>query len=382
MNLKPTYDWVAPYYRDLALTLVLGMTPKDHVLSVLQRADDPNSGGRQMPAHYGCRRLNIISTGSSVGTQLIHACGIALASRMRGEDAVTFTSIGEGGTSEGDFHEALNFAATHKLAVIFLVENNGFAISVPWQKQMPTRGRRRPREGIRHPGVIVDGCDAIACYRIAREAVKRARRGDGPTLIEAKVLRLTSHSSDDDQRRYRTAEDLEADKERDSLHRFKATLEELGVLHPGDAEEMRAELVVELERATEEAEAAPLPAPETAMLHVYTETGTVVPEKTYIQAIRDGIREEMQRDERVMILGEDVGSQGRRVRGHRGAAEGVRGSAGARQPARRITDRRRRNRCGDERAPSDRRDPVPGLHHAGGRSDHQRGGENQLPEQR
>ena len=151
MNLKPQYDWVAPYYRDLALTLVLGMTPKDHILSVLQRAADPNSGGRQMPAHYGCRRLNIISTGSSVGTQLIHACGIALASRMRGEDAVTFTSIGEGGTSEGDFHEALNFAATHKLAVIFLVENNGFAISVPWQKQMPTPGCRRPCQGIRHP---------------------------------------------------------------------------------------------------------------------------------------------------------------------------------------------------------------------------------------
>ena len=273
MNLKPTYDWVAPYYRDLALTLVLGMTPKDHVMSVLQRADDPNSGGRQMPAHYGCRRLNIISTGSSVGTQLIHACGIALASRMRGEDAVTFTSIGEGGTSEGDFHEALNFAATHKLAVIFLVENNGFAISVPWQKQMPTPDVADRAKGYGIPGVIVDGCDAIACYRVAREAVKRARRGDGPTLIEAKVLRLTSHSSDDDQRRYRTSEDLESDKERDSLLRFKATLEELGVLTAGDAEAMRAELVVELNEATEEGEAAALPAADTAMLHVYAEPG-------------------------------------------------------------------------------------------------------------
>jgi len=273
MNLKPQYDWIAPYYRDLALTLVLGMTPKDHILSVLQRAADPNSGGRQMPAHYGCRRLNIISTGSSVGTQLIHACGIALASRMRGEDAVTFTSIGEGGTSEGDFHEALNFAATHKLAVIFLVENNGFAISVPWHKQMPTPDVADRAKGYGMPGVIVDGCDAIACYRVAREAVKRARRGDGPTLIEAKVLRLTSHSSDDDQRRYRTSEELESDKERDSLLRFKATLEELGVLAPGDAEEMRAELVIELNESTEEAEASPLPAANTAMLHVYAEPG-------------------------------------------------------------------------------------------------------------
>jgi 2-oxoisovalerate dehydrogenase E1 component alpha subunit len=273
MNLRPGYDWIAPYYRDLALTLVLGMTPKDHILSVLQRAADPNSGGRQMPAHYGCRRLNIISTGSSVGTQLIHACGIALASRMRGEDAVTFTSIGEGGTSEGDFHEALNFAATHKLAVIFLVENNGFAISVPWQKQMPTPDVADRAKGYGIPGVIVDGCDAIACYRVAREAVKRARRGDGPTLIEAKVLRLTSHSSDDDQRRYRTSEELESDKEGDSLLRFKATLEELGVLAAGEAEELRAELVIELNESTEEAEESPLPAANTAMLHVYAEPG-------------------------------------------------------------------------------------------------------------
>ena len=137
----------------------------------------------------------------------------------------------------------MNFAATHKLAVIFLVENNGFAISVPWQKQMPTEDVADRARGYGIPGVIVDGCDAIACYRVARDAVKRARRGDGPTLIEAKVLRLTSHSSDDDQRRYRTSEDLESDKERDSLLRFRATLEELGVLAPGDAEEMRAELV-------------------------------------------------------------------------------------------------------------------------------------------
>jgi 2-oxoisovalerate dehydrogenase E1 component alpha subunit len=167
----------------------------------------------------------------------------------------------------------LNFAATHKLAVIFLVENNGFAISVPWQKQMATEDVADRAKGYGIPGVIVDGCDAIACYRVARDAVKRARRGDGPTLIEAKVLRLTSHSSDDDQRRYRSKDELEAEKERDSLLRFKATLEELGVLHPGEAEEMRAELVLELDRATDEAEAAPLPAAETAMLHVYSETG-------------------------------------------------------------------------------------------------------------
>ncbi len=275
MNLRPGYDWVAPYYRDLALTLVLGMTPKDHLLSVLARADDPNSGGRQMPAHYSCRRLNIITTGSPVGTQLLHAAGIAYASRLRGEDAVTFTSIGEGGTSEGDFHEALNFAATHHLAVLFVVENNGYAISVPWEKQMPTPdvADRAAAYGI--PGVVVDGEDALACHRVAREAVARARSGEGPTLVEAKVLRLTSHSSDDDQRRYRSAESIDAEKTRDGVLLFRAQLEELGVLKPGDAEEMRAELVRDMDRALDEAEAAPVPDPATVMRHVLADGGEV-----------------------------------------------------------------------------------------------------------
>ncbi|HKS00007.1 MAG TPA: thiamine pyrophosphate-dependent dehydrogenase E1 component subunit alpha [Candidatus Dormibacteraeota bacterium] len=273
MHLRPGHDWLAPYYRDLALTLVLGMTPKHQLLSVLARADDPNSGGRQMPAHYGYRDLNIISTGSPVGTQLLHAAGIALASRMRGEDAVTFTSIGEGGTSEGDFHEAINFAATHRLSVIFVVENNGFAISVPWQKQMPTPDVADRAKAYGIPGVVVDGCDAIACYRTAREVVEQVRSGSGPVLVEAKVLRLTSHSSDDDQRRYRTLEEIEAEKERDCVLRFQATLEELKVLSAADAEEMKAEITLEIDRGTDEAEAASQPDASTAMRHVYAEEG-------------------------------------------------------------------------------------------------------------
>lgn len=271
MNLRPGHDWVAPYYRDLALTLVLGMTPKDHLLSVLAKADDPNSGGRQMPAHYSCKALNIISTGSPVATQLLHAAGIALASKIRGEDAVTLTSVGEGGTSEGDFHEALNFAATHRLAVLFLVENNGFAISVPWEKQMPTPDVADRAKAYGIPGVVVDGNDSIACMRVAREATERARRGEGPTLIEAKVVRLTSHSSDDDQRRYRNAEAIEAEKQHDGVLSFRTQLEELDVLKPGDAEEMRAELVRELDKALDEADAAALPDPATAELHVFAE---------------------------------------------------------------------------------------------------------------
>src|SRR5438270_9280638 len=159
MALRPGYDWLAPYYRDLAITLVIGMTPRDHLLAVLARAADPNSGGRQMPAHYGCRRLNIITGGSAVATQVLHAAGAALASMVRGEDAVALTSLGEGSTSEGDFHEGLNFAAVHNLPLITVVENNGFAISVPWDKQGHTKDVAERAQGYGIPGVVVDGGD-------------------------------------------------------------------------------------------------------------------------------------------------------------------------------------------------------------------------------
>lgn len=271
MALRPGYDWAAPYYRDLALTLVLGMAPKDHLLATMARADDPNSGGRQMPAHYGCRRLNIITGGSPVATQVLHAAGAALASRVRGEDAVAFTSLGEGSTSEGDFHEGLNFAAVHHLPLITVVENNGFAISVPWDKQMPLKDVAERAHAYGMPGVIVDGGDPIACYAAMKEAVERGRRGEGPTLIEAKVARLTPHSSDDDDRVYKTREALAEEKKHDCVLRFRTQLEETGVLQPGDAEEMRAEIMREVDRALQEAEAAPLPAPESALLHVYGE---------------------------------------------------------------------------------------------------------------
>ncbi|MHB8718684.1 MAG: thiamine pyrophosphate-dependent dehydrogenase E1 component subunit alpha [Candidatus Dormibacteria bacterium] len=271
MNMRPDVDWLAPYYRDLALTLVLGMTPRDHLLSVLAKAEDPNSGGRQMPAHYGCRAHNIISTGSPVTTQLLHAAGIALAHKLRGEDAVCVTAFGEGSTSGGDFHEAMNFAATHRLPVVFVVENNGYAISVPLDKQMPTPRVSDRAQAYGIPGVHVDGNDAIACYRAAETAMARARDGEGPTLLEARVHRLTSHSSDDDQRRYRTAEDLEAERRLDCLPHFRSMLEDLGILGEGEYETIRAELVAEVDEATAYAETAADPDPRTVFQHVYGE---------------------------------------------------------------------------------------------------------------
>ena len=267
MHLRPGHDWVAPYYRDLALSLVLGMTPADHLLSALAKAADPSSGSRQMPAHFGCRRLNIISTGSVVATQVLHATGIALASVMRGEDAVTVTTLGEGATSEGDFSEALSFASIHKLPVVFMVENNGFAISLPAAKQMATSLAERGA-GFGMPGVVIDGDDPIRCHRICGEAVARARRGDGPTLIDARVRRLSSHSSDDDQRRYRNADDLAEDARHDCLSLFRGQLEELGVLSPAAVEVMHRDILAELDAATRDAEAAPMPEVGSELLHV------------------------------------------------------------------------------------------------------------------
>ena len=269
MALRPGWDWLAPYYRDLAVTLVTGMTPRDHLLATLARAADPNSGARQMPAHYGCRRLNIITGGSPVATQVLHAAGAALASQVRGEDAVAVTWLGEGSTSEGDFHEGLNFAAVHNLPLICVVENNGFAISVPWEKQGHTKDVAERAKGYGIPGVVVDGGDVVACHRVAVEAVERARGGGGPTLIEAKVARLTPHSSDDDDRVYKTREMLADEKRHDCVLRFRTQLEESGVLGPGDFAEVRAEAMREVDRALEEAEASPLPTPESALLHVY-----------------------------------------------------------------------------------------------------------------
>jgi 2-oxoisovalerate dehydrogenase E1 component alpha subunit len=273
LALRPGHDWVAPYYRDLALTLVIGMTPRDHLLAVLARAADPNSGGRQMPAHYGCRRLNIITGGSAVATQVLHAAGAALASKVRGEDAVALTSLGEGSTSKGDFHEGLNFAAVHHLPFICVVENNGFAISVPSAKQSHTKDFADRALGYGIPGVVVDGNDPVACYRVMLEAVGRARRGQGPTLIEAKVARLTAHSSDDDDRIYKPREQLADEKARDCVERFRADLETQGVIAEGDYERLRAEATAEVDVALEEADAAVLPEPASALRHVYAESG-------------------------------------------------------------------------------------------------------------
>ena len=224
-----------------------------------------------MPSHFGCRAHNIVSTGSPVATQIVHAAGVALAHKMRGEDKVTFTAIGEGGTSEGDFHEGVNFAAVHRLPVIIVVENNGYAISVPWTMQMPTPNAADRAKAYGIPGVTLDGNDPIACYGAAKEAVARARAGEGPTIIEAKVHRLTPHSSDDNDRVYRSADELEEMKANDCVVRMRKLMVEHGVLSEDEMEAMRQELIRELDAALDEAIAAPSPDPSTVGRYVYGE---------------------------------------------------------------------------------------------------------------
>ncbi len=269
--LRAGQDWVVPYYRDLTLSLVLGMTPRDHLLAALGRAADPSSGARQMPGHFSSRAHRIVTTGSSVATQVLHAVGIALAVRSRGEDLVVLTTCGEGGTSEGDFHEALNWAGIHRLPVIFLVENNHYAISVPQARQMAVERVAERAPGYGMPGMTVDGGDVLAVHRAMAEAVARARAGEGPTLLEAQCVRLQSHSSDDDQRRYRDPADLLDLRQHDPLDRFRAELESARVLDQAGAEAIREACREEIDLAQAEAEAAPPPDPATAFDHVYGE---------------------------------------------------------------------------------------------------------------
>jgi 2-oxoisovalerate dehydrogenase E1 component alpha subunit len=266
--MRPGYDYLYPYYRDLAMTLCLGQTPRDHLLSLLGRAEDPNSGGRQMPNHFSSRELNIVTASAPVGVQFPQATGTALAFKMRGEDGVVVVGGGEASTSGGDWHEAMNFAGIHDLPVIFLIQNNAYAISVP--ERLQTSGRIAVRaEGYGFPGVCVDGNDVLAVYGAASEAVSRARSGDGPTLIEAKTYRLTGHSSDDDDRRYREREEVEEWRLKDPIPTFERYLMENGLLDERRKEALDEEIRAEVAAATEYAEAAPFADPDDVLRGVY-----------------------------------------------------------------------------------------------------------------
>jgi 2-oxoisovalerate dehydrogenase E1 component alpha subunit len=212
-----------------------------------------------------------VSVSSPVATQLLHAVGLALAAKIKKTGQVAMTIMGEGSSNQGDVHEGLNFAAIHKLPFIFIVENNGYAISVPLARQVAGSSVAQRAAGYGIPGVTVDGSDVLACYSAAREAVDRARAGDGPTLIEAKVTRLTGHSSDDQQTKYRSEEELAAEKGRDALPKFRAQLVDAGILTPDAEERIKAANAHDVDDATDYAESQPDPDPATAMKWVFAE---------------------------------------------------------------------------------------------------------------
>lgn len=264
-------DYALPYYRDMGVVLAFGMTAKELMLSAFAKAGDPNSGGRQMPGHFGQKKNRIVTGSSPVTTQVPHAVGIALAGKMEKKDLVTFVTFGEGSSNQGDFHEGANFAGVHKLPVIFMCENNKYAISIPVEKQLACKNVSDRAIGYGMPGYTIDGNDPLAVYKAVKEAADRGRRGEGPTLIETVSYRLTAHSSDDDDRVYRDKEEVEEAKKKDSIITFAAYLKEAGVLTEESQKQMLDEIMHIVNEATEYAENAPYAAPEDALKHVYAE---------------------------------------------------------------------------------------------------------------
>lgn len=269
--IKKGKDWLVPYYRDLAMVLAMGMTPAEFVRSLMGKTDEPTSGARQMPSHFSMRKANILSHSAPVATQSPHAAGIGLAIKLDGGDAVVLTTIGEGSTSQGEWYEAVNFAAIHNLPVIFLVENNHYAISVPQEKQMAVSSAADKACGLGLPGIEVDGTQMFEVYDAVAEAVKNARAGRGPSVIEAKMYRLTPHSSDDDDRSYRTREEVEAFKKKDPLLLMKNLYIEQGLITEEEYEELEEKAKQMVDAAVEEATRAPYPQGKDAATLVYAE---------------------------------------------------------------------------------------------------------------
>ena len=318
MALKSGYDWAYPYYRDLAFSLALGSTAKDIFCENMHRVEGPSSHGRQMPSHYGDKRYRIVGQSSPTGTQYLQAVGTAMGSRKEGNDEVTYVSSGEGATSEGEFAEAVGWASREKFPVLFCVQNNKFAISVPVKDQIA--GGSVSRLYSAYPNLKtydVDGTDFIESYRIAVEAVEYCRSGKGPAMIEAHCVRLFPHSSSDDPKKYMTAKEIEEDKAKDPIPKFEKYLTNNGYALAKDLEVTRADVKKEVEDAADYAESAISPAADTAERNVFS-PNIVIPKENFVEpvhagknivmvdAINHALHEEMKRNPKMVIYGEDV----------------------------------------------------------------------------
>ena len=320
MQMDPGVDWAFPYYRDLAFLLSIGVDLNDIFLHMLAKGSDPMTGGRQMPNHWGSKKLNIPTQSSPTGTQFLQAVGVALANRKKGNDSVTYVSSGEGTTSEGEFYEAINWASREKLPVVFVIENNKLAISVPVESQ---NGGKQNSVAQMMSGfenllsVEVDGTDFEESFTVARKAFEYARRGKGPVLIEAHVVRLASHSSSDDQRKYRTKESIEADLAKDPIEKLKKILLAENVTDKKSISEMEKKIDKEINSAAEFALQQEEPKAETAERFILDESGKrdrLEYEKSkpagnpivLVDAINHALHEELEANEKIYMFGEDV----------------------------------------------------------------------------
>ncbi|HET7215660.1 MAG TPA: dehydrogenase E1 component subunit alpha/beta [Terriglobia bacterium] len=332
MHLKPGVDWIYPYYRDRALCLQLGMTALDIFLGSVGAKDDPNSGGRQMPSHWSSRPLHIVSSSSATGTQVLQAVGTAEANRYFSHvpeaaelapsfhaDEIAFTSLGEGATSEGEFWESLNYSCLRQLPMLYLIEDNGYAISVPVDDQ--TAGGSISGLVKDFPGLLTvecDGTDFLESYEAAGKAVSYARKQRKPALIHAHVVRPYSHSMSDDERMYKLPEIREGEAKRDPLHKLAHHLVKTGLATEAELKALEVEVDREIREAVDQALAAPPPDPETLMDFVYSPTVDPTSErfdhpakshgepKTMVDLLNACLRDEMARDPRVVVFGEDV----------------------------------------------------------------------------
>ena len=332
--LKPGYDWFYPYYRDRALCLQLGMTPVEQLLSAVGAEDDPNSHGRQMPSHWGHKKLNIVSQSSPTGTQLLQAVGCAEASyraqlvpeiqkliKNFHRDEVVYVSLGDGTSSEGEFWEALNTASNLKLPVVFLLEDNGYAISVPVEVQTAGGDVSKLVEGF--PSLYVqrcDGTDPIESLETMRSAVQYCRDRKGPAFVHAKVIRPYSHSLSDDEKLYRPDEERTSDAERDPVKKFGAFLIDEGVLDQDELQKIKDEVDRKVTEAADIALASSQPAPETVTQYVFSPDVDPTSQEfdteqkaelsgnagTMVDLINRCLHTEMARDPRIVVFGEDV----------------------------------------------------------------------------
>ena len=259
------------YYRQFTVMLGVGTTPRELLSAFLARQGDPMSGARQFPLHGAHPRVDLFSFSNVVATQLPQAVGVALADKMKKRDAVTIVYFGDGAASQGDTHEAMNFAGIHRLPIVFFCENNRYAISVPLHKQMPVDNVASRAPGYGFPGVTVDGTDMLAVYEAVRAAADRARSGGGPSLVEVMVERLLPHTTDDDHTRYRPEEDIAGMRTRDPLDVTKAMLLRHGIIDEDQDREIREESRRTVNRVTDEVESLEYPEIDTMFQHVYGE---------------------------------------------------------------------------------------------------------------